>query len=157
MIITIPFRAIQEVEKEGKKMLLPVPPPFVLQNQGAILPVIITHPRSVAEKLSKEGKTVPSINCNALIDTGAFGCVITPKIAEELNLIQTGFQNVTSVQDEQLRPEYFAFIRFNWGMGKEVRVASCPLKGFDCLIGRDMMMYWNFIYNGKDGFIIICD
>jgi len=42
-------------------------------------------------------------------------------------------------------------------MGKEVPVASCPLKDIDCLIGRDIQMHWNLTYNGKDGFIIICD
>ncbi|HEX2968240.1 MAG TPA: hypothetical protein VHO46_03975 [Bacteroidales bacterium] len=157
MITTIPFAAQQEIEKDGKKLLIQIPPAFALQQGGAVIPVTITHPKSVADKLIKDGKEIPSINCNALIDTGAFGCVITPEIAQTLSLVQTGFQLVTSVQDQQERPEFYAYIRFTWGKGKEVKVVSCPLTGFDCIIGRDMMMHWNLTYNGKYGFITICD
>ncbi|MCX6257776.1 MAG: aspartyl protease family protein [Bacteroidia bacterium] len=157
MIVTIPFGGLQQVEKEGKKILIPIHPGIALQNRGAIIPITITHPKSVAQKLAAEGNPVPSVRINALIDTGAFGTVITPKVAEALMLIQTGVQKVTSVQDEQERPAYYAYIQFHWGSGKEVPVVSCPLKGFDCLIGRDIMMHWNMTYNGKDGYIIICD
>lgn len=158
MIITIPFGGHrQQDDGKGNKILIPMHPSVVLQNQGAIIPVTISHPKSVIEKLTSEGKPTPSIRVNALIDTGAFGTVITPKVAEELKLIQTGTQTITSVQDKQERPVYFATIHFHWGVGKEVSVASCPLTGFDCLIGRDILMHWNITYNGKDGFIIICD
>lgn len=157
MIVTIPFGGHQQVEKDGKKVIIPVPSQLILQNQGAIIPVTITHPKSVAQRLTNEGKQIPAVQCKALIDSGAYGSVITPRIAEDLKLIQTGFQKVTSVQDEQDRPAFYAYIQFHWGSGKEVPVVSCPLKGFDCLIGRDIMMHWNITYNGKDGYIIICD
>lgn len=158
MINTIPFGGHQVVEKEGKTTIIPISPQIVLREKGAIIPVNITHPRAVASKLSEEGKPIPSIRCNALIDTGASLTVISPRIADELKLVQTGFQKITSVQDQQDRPEYYAFVQFGWGTGKEVPVVSCPLNGgFDCLIGRDIMMHWNFTYNGRDGYIIICD
>jgi predicted aspartyl protease len=158
MINTFGFGAHQQVEKDGKKIIIQVPPQLVLQNGGAIIPVIITHPKSVAEKLQQGGKQVPAIQCMALIDTGAFGSVITPKIAQQLNLVQTGFQKVTSVNNEENQPAYFSRIQFGWGKAKDIQVVCCPLKGpFDCLIGRDILVHWNFTYNGKDGFIIICD
>lgn len=158
MINTFPFGGIQPVVKDGKKIMIPVPPHIVLQNGGPIIPIEVTQPKAIAEKLQKEGKTVPSIQCRALIDTGAFGTVITPKLAADLGLLQTGFQKVTSVNNQEDQPAYFAQFRFNWGSGKEVQVVSCPLRGpFDVLIGRDIMMHWNFTYNGKDGYIIICD
>jgi hypothetical protein len=64
---------------------------------------------------------------------------------------------ITSVQDEQMQPVFYGFIIFPWGVSKALSLVACPLKGFDCIIGRDVMMDWNFIYNGKDGFITICD
>ncbi|MCX6234200.1 MAG: retropepsin-like aspartic protease [Bacteroidetes bacterium] len=158
MINTFHFGGLQQVEKDGKKVLRPLPPHVILQNGGPIIPVIITHPKSVADQLIIDGKPVPAIQVRALIDTGAFGCVITPDIAQQLNLVQTGFQKVTSVNNEESQPAYFARLQFNWGKGKDVQVVCCPLKGpFDVLIGRDILIHWNFIYNGKDGFIIICD
>ncbi|MCX6252004.1 MAG: retropepsin-like aspartic protease [Bacteroidetes bacterium] len=158
MINTFGFGAHQQVEKDGKKIIIPVSPQIVLQNGGPIIPIVITHPRSVAERLIKDGKQVQAIQCRALIDTGAFGSVITPVIAQQLNLVQTGFQKVTSVNNEEDQPAFFSRIQFGWGKGKDVQVVSCPLRGpFDCLIGRDILVHWNFTYNGKDGYIIICD
>lgn len=158
MINTFGFGAHQQVEKDGRKIIIPVPSPLVLQNGGPIIPVIISHPKSVSEKLLQEGKTVPAIPCKALIDTGAFSSVITPHIAKQLNLVQTGFQKVTSVNNEENQPAYFAKIQFAWGRAKDIQVVCCPIQGpFDCLIGRDILIHWNFTYNGKDGFIIICD
>ncbi|MFH1005286.1 MAG: retropepsin-like aspartic protease [Bacteroidota bacterium] len=157
MINTFGFQDRAEIEKDGKKILVPVPANIVLSRKGAVVPVIITHPKSVIDQLTKEGKTVPQVEVNALIDTGASSCVISPKIAEQLQLVQTGFRNITSVQDEQSRPVYYCWFMFPWGRGKQVSVASCPLKGIDCLIGRDIMQHWHFTYNGKDGFITICD
>ena len=92
-----------------------------------------------------------------MIDTGASGSVITPRVAEQLELIHTGYQKVSSVQDEQNRPVYYAMIRFPWGKGKEIPMVSCPLKNFDCLIGRDILQHWYLTYHGTDGSITICD
>lgn len=159
MINTFRFGgSIPQVDKDGRKVLIPFPPHIILQNGGPIIPVIITQPKSVADNLIKEAKPVPAIQVRALIDTGAFGSVITPTIAEKLGLIQTGFQKVTSVNNQEDQPAYFAKIQFTWGSAKDVQVVACPLKGpFECLIGRDILLHWNFTYNGKDGYIIICD
>lgn len=144
-------------KKDGKKINIPLPNNLALHIRGPLIQVVITHPKKIAEKISQTGTTIPTATIMALIDTGASSSVITDKIANDLGLIQTGFQKVTSVQDQQDRPQYFVNIRFPWGSGKEVPVASCPLKGIDCLIGRDILMHWNMVYNGKDGLIIICD
>jgi predicted aspartyl protease len=159
MINTFPFGgSIQQIEKDGKKVIIPIPPQIILQNNGPIIPIVITHPKSVADKLIQDGKQVPAIQVNALIDTGAFCSVITPKVAGQLNLVQTGFQSVTSVNNQEDQPAYFARLQFNWGGYKDVQVVCCPIQGvFDVLIGRDILMHWNLIYNSKDGFIIICD
>ena len=135
MINTFPFGGVQQIEKDGKKVLIPIPPQIILQNGGAIIPAIITHPQSVAERLIKEGNKVPAIQVRALIDTGAFCSIITPKIAQQLNLVQTGFQTITSVNNEENQPAYYARLQFNWSRWKDIQVVSCPLKGpFDALI-----------------------
>ncbi|NQS99432.1 MAG: aspartyl protease family protein [candidate division Zixibacteria bacterium] len=157
MINTIRYVGEGEVEKDGKKEIIQIHPAIILKDNGAFIQVSITHPRIIQEKLKSRGENVPAITVNALIDTGASGCVITSKVADKLNLLHTGYQTVSSVQDEQLRPVFFGFIIFPWGSGKEIQLVSCPLKKFDCLIGRDILMHWYFTYNGKDGSIVICD
>jgi predicted aspartyl protease len=157
MIKTIRYVGQGEVEKDGRKLPVSIPPWFVLNQMGAFIQVTLTHPRIIQEKFNQQGKSVPTISVKALIDTGASGSVITPKVADQLGLIHTGFQKVSSVQDEQLRPVYYGFIIFPWGSGKEIPIVSCPLKNFDCLIGRDILLHWHFTYNGPDGSIVICD
>lgn len=158
MINTFGYNAHQQVQKDGKTILIPVPASVVLQNGGPIIPLVITHPKSVADKLTQEGKQIQAMQVRALIDTGAFGSVITPRVAQTLGLLQTGFQKVTSVNNEEDQPAYFARFQFNWGGAKDVQAVCCPIKGlFDCLIGRDILVHWHFTYNGKDGYITICD
>lgn len=157
MINTIRYTGQGEIEKDGKRSIAQIPPSVVLNQMGAFIKVTITHPRIIQEKLKEQGRNASTITVNALIDTGASGTVITPRVADQLGLIHTGFQRVSSVQDEQERPVYYGFIIFPWGMGKEIPIVSCPLKNFDCLIGRDILLHWHFSYNGPDGSIVICD
>lgn len=157
MINTYRYGGKSEVEKDGKKSIVPIPPPVVLNQMGAFIKVTITHPRIIQEDFKQQGKSAPTVNVSALIDTGASGTVITPRVADQLGLVHTGFQKVSSVQDEQQRPVYYGFIIFPWGSGKEIPIVSCPLKNFDCLIGRDILSHWHFTYNGPDGSVVICD
>jgi len=157
MINTYRYGGEGEVEKEGKKLVVKIPPRVVLRNMGPFVQVTITHPRIIQENFKQQGKDIPIISVNALIDTGASSTVITPRVADQLGLIHTGYQKVTSVQDEQQRPVYYGFIIAPWGKGIEIPIVSCPLKNFDCLIGRDILLYWHFTYNGPDGSIVICD
>lgn len=157
MITTIPFQGTHTVEVDGEKVIVPLSQQLMLQSGGAVLPVGVTHPQEVAQKLVSDGNHVPSIQCSGMIDTGASHSAITPQVAHALNLVQVGFEKVTSVQDEQYQPAYLVQFHFHWGNSKEVKVVSCPMSGYDCLIGRDILMDWNITYDGKDGFIIICD
>jgi len=157
VINTYRYRGQGEVEKDGEKLIVPVPPSVVLNQMGAFIEVTITHPRIIQKNFKEQGKSIPTVRVNALIDTGASGTVITPRVADQLGLVHTGFQKVTSVQDEQQRPVYYGFIIFPWGGAKEIPIVSCPLKNFDCLIGRDILLHWHFTYNGPDGSVVICD
>lgn len=157
MISTYRYSGKRTVDKAGQKQEFQVNPQLVLNGMGAFIHVTITHPRIIQEEFKRLGRNIPSISVNAMIDTGASGTVISPKVSDELGLIHTGFQTVTSVQDEQQRPVYYAFISFPWGSGKEIPIVACPLRRFDCLIGRDILMHWHLSYNGPDGSIVICD
>lgn len=157
MISRVQYGGKKKTIKDGKEVEIAIPPPIVLQAKGPMLKLVITQPRTIAQKLKEQSKEIPSVSVNGLIDTGAFGCVVTPKVVQDLNLIQTGFQKVTSVQDAQDRPAYYAFLQFPWGAGKEVSVVECPLKGYDCIIGRNILRHWYMTYNGLDGSVIICD
>lgn len=157
MITTYRYGALTEIEKDGKKVNVQVPPQFVLSQAGPIIKVSVTHPRIVQEQLKQLNKDIPTISINALIDTGASSSVITPKIATQIGLVQTGFQRVTSVHDAQDRPIFYGFILLPWGKGKEIPLVACDLKNFDCLLGRDILMHWHLTYHGTDGSIVICD
>lgn len=143
--------------KDKKIQKVDISPNDILEMKGPFLQVTITHPRTIQEELRRKGMKVSSLNVNALIDTGAITSVISSRIANELNLIHTGYQKVLSVQDEQEQPVYYGFVIFPWGNGKEIPIVCCPLRDVDCLIGRDILKHWHFTYNGADGSITICD
>lgn len=144
-------------QQNGNLEKLNLSPADILEIKGPFIQVTITHPRIVQEELRKKGEKVSSLQVNALIDTGASISVISTEIADKLNLMHTGYQKVFSVQDEQDQPVYYGFIIFPWGHGKEIPILCCPLKHIDCLIGRDILKHWLFIYNGVDGSMTICD
>lgn len=157
MINTIRYAGKATVKKDGKQTLIQIPPSSALASSGPTLPVTITHPRITQEKFKQAGKIIESINVTALIDTGASLTIITPDVVRKLGLVQTGVQKISSVQDEQVQPVYFGFVIFPWGVAKEIPVVSCPLKGYKCLIGRDILRHWHFTYHGVDGSVVICD
>lgn len=158
MINNLKYTEQAEIEKDGKKKIISVPPNLVLNKIGPFIQVNITHPSIYHENLKKKGTKIPTINVKALIDTGASMTVISPAVADELKLVHTGFQKITSVQDEKVQPVYHGCLLFPWGSSIEaVPMVACPLKGYDCLIGRDILMHWHFTYNGPDGSITICD
>lgn len=157
MIQSIRYGGQAKTQKDGKEVLIQVPSNVILYNIGAFLDVTVTHPRTIQEIFTKKGESVPSAKVRALIDTGASFSVISPEVADSVRLVHTGYRKVTSVQDEQERPVFFGFLLFSWGNGKEIPLVACPLRHFDCLIGRDILMHWYLTYNGPDGSIVICD
>ncbi len=157
MINTYRYGGQSKVSKEGQERIINIPPSIILTKMGAFIDVTITHPKSVQEKLRENNENIPAYKTKALIDTGASSSVISPAVAEQLNLVHTGYQKVTSVHNEQDRPVFFGFIIFPWGTGKEIPIISCEIKGFPCLIGRDILQHWHLTYNGPDGSIVICD
>lgn len=157
MIYRLVYSGKGTVEKNGRSSAVSVKPSTILKMYGPFLDVTIAPPRSVVEQYEKEGRKHPTARVRALIDTGAASSIITPRIADDAGLIHTGYQRIASVQDEQVQPVYFGLIGFSWGMAKETPLTACPLKNFDCLIGRDVLMHWYLTYDGANGTIVICD
>ena len=132
-------------------------PATVLTQFGPCLDVVIMPPRIIRDRLEKQNLPYPTSRVRALIDTGASSSVIHPAIAAELNLTHTGYQKITSVQDQQDQPVYFGAILFSWGHAAEVPLIACPLTHVRCLIGRDILSRWYVTYDGVGGTIVICD
>jgi hypothetical protein len=70
LITTYRYGGQREIEKEGKKATIQVPPPAVLAHVGPFIQVSITHPRIVQEQLKAQNKDNPTVPVRALIDTG---------------------------------------------------------------------------------------
>ncbi|MFQ6007525.1 MAG: hypothetical protein ACE5K8_01095 [Candidatus Zixiibacteriota bacterium] len=158
MIHRITYAGKYIKEEDGQKQTIPIDPRSALAGAGPFLEVVmIIPPKVICEKLEKEGKEIPNVRVRALIDTGASCTVILPEIAQRVGLIHTGYEKITSVQDEQRQPVYFGAILFPWGAAKEIPLVACPLKHFGCLIGRDVLLHWYLTYDGPNGTIVICD
>ncbi len=126
--------------------------PYLKEN-GPIYPVIIT-PSFAAIELSKlEKKDVPYIKVRALFDTGAQTTAISEKVFGQLKLKPRGTVKVHTSQSDKIVNEYYIALEFDSNMYlNNLRVFAADLKRFsiDCLIGRDVLQFGVFIYDGPN-------
>ncbi len=157
---------IYKIKPEGSREIfdpngdieeVPVSSHSLVYSNGALLSVQISQPLSVAERIQTKSRQTINIKFNALIDTGASITVISPSVAEQLNLVHTGFNQIASVHNVEKRPVYYGRVTFPWGASVEISLVSCDLQGIDCLIGRDIIKNWVMIFDGVNGEITICD
>lgn len=104
---------------------------------------------------------------NALIDTGAAFTAINPRLAQSCKLIQRSQKRIHVLgdlgqEDAKEYPEFSASIRFPQNGLKPFRVhgfVACPIfeRKFACLLGRDILKYWEFTYSGQLGQFSIKD
>ena len=104
---------------------------------------------------------------NGLIDTGAAFTAINPRLAESCGLIQRGQKKIhvpgnTGPEDAKVYPEFAASIRFPNSDLRDFRVhgvIACPIfeTQFSCLIGSDILKYWELTYSGALGQFSIKD
>jgi predicted aspartyl protease len=140
---------------------LPFSPTDLLLH-GPHIKVLISATRVEVVEGRPLGLEFPDLPIKALIDTGASLTVINPEIATTCKLKQTGHQTINAVGGKAGEfPAYAAAISFP---GTELpgldatRVVACPIirqPFFSCLIGRDIMRKWRFIYDGRTGEIEI--
>jgi len=104
---------------------------------------------------------------NALVDTGAAFTAINPRLAHNCGLIQRGQKKIhvpgnTGPEDAKAYPEFAASLRFPGSDLLSFRVhgiIACPIfeTQFSCLIGRDILKYWELTYSGALGQFSIKD
>lgn len=127
--------------------------PYLKEN-GPIIQIVLKPSDPTVAKLRIEKKDVPLITVRALIDTGASSTAISHKIVERLQLIPRGTVKVfTSNKIQETRNEYDVAIEFDSNAYLRVlRVLEANLQdhSIDCLIGRDILQFAVFTYNGPE-------
>jgi hypothetical protein len=134
-----------------------MPSPFVfklphLRKKGPVCRVILRPSDPTIKELALEKKNVPEIGIWALIDTGASSTAVSHKIIKRLKLQPRSMVRVhTSNKRSEVRTEYDVSLEFETGAYLSLlRVidAHLPHQNIDCLIGRDVLQFGVFEYNG---------
>jgi len=137
--------------------------PAELQRRGPIIKVLISHTFAEITEAKSVGFEFPeSLPFSALIDTGAAVTVINPRLAVRYKLRYTGPERITALGHTGQYPGYAAAISFpdqQLRAFDTVRIIACELASAEmsCLIGRDILRYWELIYNGASGEFAIRD
>jgi hypothetical protein len=124
--------------------------PYLLEN-GPVYPVIITPSFVAIEALKLEKRDVPFIKAQALFDTEAQTTSVSHKIIESLKLVPRGSANVYTSQSSKIVNKYDIALEFDSNMYLNTpRVFSADLQdhSIDCLIGRDVLQFGVFTYDG---------
>ena len=134
------------------------PNPSKLLLEGPHIEILISTTRPELEEGRAIGLEFQALPVRALIDTGAALTVINPQIASTCKLLQTDWNNITTVGGLAGRyPAYAAAISFpgtDLPHFDVIRVVACPIvkqQFFSCLIGRDILRKWLLIYDGPNG------
>lgn len=120
-----------------------------------------------ADALAAAGLPVPPIQrMTALIDTGASCSCVDPAVIQALGLAPTGstlmFTPSTGAQGH-LTDQYDASLQIYCTMQQApleipvigVVASDLRVQGIDALIGRDVLQYCLFSYNGQSGFFTL--
>jgi predicted aspartyl protease len=125
--------------------------PYLREN-GPVFEIILKPSDPTIEELKLEKKDIPFIKVLGLIDTGASTTAVSQRVVKKLKLVARGKAKVyTSSQIPELRNEYDISLEFDVDAYiRLLRVLEANLQdhSIDCLIGRDLLQYGSFIYNG---------
>ena len=95
---------------------------------------------------------MPTVAVWALIDTGASSTAVSDRIIKKLKLMPRSMVRVhTSNKKSEIRMEFDVSLEFETGAYLSLlRVidAHLPAQNIDCLIGRDVLQFGVFTYNG---------
>ena len=102
--------------------------------------------------LHLDEQEVPVIAVRALIDTGASSTAISQRVIKKLKLQPRSMVRVhTSNRKSEIRMEFDVSLEFETGAYislLRVLEAHLPDQKIDCLIGRDVLQFGVFTYNG---------
>lgn len=128
-------------------------PPGLLRD-GPTLEVQVEPVLDAQKVMRNDGDEVPSVSVNALIDTGASGTLIQTSVIEKLGLdwISTVRLTTPSTTKPLIRYEYRVRVALSRTIAFETDVVEAPLIGqnVQCLIGRDILQYVIFTYDGPN-------
>jgi predicted aspartyl protease len=129
-----------------------------LQLQGPIIEILISATRPEINEGEGLGLEFPALLVKALVDTGASLTIINPEIAATCKLRHTDKNKINAVGGEAGEyPAHAAAISFPGTVLPSfdvIRVVACPIVKqpfFSCLIGRDILRKWLFVYDGRKG------
>ncbi len=124
---------------------------------GPIIKVVIGNPSDVSK----------SSTVNALIDTGAAITAINPRLAQSCGLIQRSRKRIhvpgdVGRTDAKEYPEFSASLHFaeaDLAGFRVLGIVACPIfeSRFSCLLGRDILKFWELTYSGPSGQFSISD
>ena len=124
-----------------------------LQNTGPIVEVQIAPPKDLFNILKSQNKPISNpIKAMALIDTGATSSVVNPSVISGLAISPIGKVKISTPSDTDVECNQYklAFVFPNRVIIEVSDVVEAPLQGqpIQCLLGRDILRYGVFIYNG---------
>jgi predicted aspartyl protease len=132
-----------------------------LQQEGPCVVVAIGAPRFEIDEGRSVGLEYPEpYRVKALIDTGAAVTVVNPQLVKTCKLRHTGFAEIVSAGGSGRYQELAAAIYFpdtDLAGIDLIRVVACPIvrQPVSCLIGKDILRRWCFLYDGTTGQIRI--
>ena len=122
-----------------------------LLENGPIYPVVITPSFPTIKALKLEKKDVPYINVQALFDTGAQTTAISDKVSGFLKLVPKGRARVFTSQSSKVVDKFDIALEFDSNAyinTLTVFRADLEEHSIDCLIGRDVLQFGVFTYDG---------
>jgi hypothetical protein len=147
-----------------------------IEPDGASLTAYIGVSKARRETLQELGQDVPDpVKVRAMIDTGASCTCIVPKIAERLGLTPSGQTEMYSATSEDKpvdQDEYdvgFLVVNPTTGLTTHafqnvplvmhtIKVVCTPALvnlGYEALIGRDILAGCMFVYDGRNGKLLL--
>ena len=148
--------------------------PDALTLRGCnILVEVSTASAFVAQKMNPVSKK--TIAVMAHLDTGASLTTLDKRLADWLQLTSTGDSPISTANGVVLTPNYaidISFLNTRLRSIQNLQVSSCQIGNFNLenaikktddpmnfglLIGRDIMSFWNVVWNGPTSTILISD
>lgn len=125
-----------------------------LRKDGPTVEVRVEPILDAQRLMRADGDEVPSILIRALVDTGASGTLVQTSVIKRLGLewIGTVLLTTPSTTKPLERYEYRVRVVLSESIAFETDVVEAPLVGqkVQCLIGRDILEYVVFTYDGPN-------
>lgn len=138
-----------------------------LNETGALVSVEIGLPNALKQYFSEKGLAIPAaISGFALVDTGAFATAVDESVFESL-----GVSHIDEIPTDtphgsgtsKVYPANVSFPGMNVTDMPMERVVGCRLKWktrdgkeIIMLMGRDLLQYFLFVYNGISSDVTLC-